>query len=342
MSGSTLLNTAQANKKDEFYTQIGDIEKELMRYKSHFEGKAVYCNCDDPLTSNFALFFKQHFDEYGLTRLICSCYDPEKGRFFSKAGQGRAMKMDYTGGGDTPRLTEMRGNGDFRRTEALALLRECDIVVTNPPFSLFREFISLMARSSKKFLVLGNINAVSYKECFSLIKAGKMWLGHSIHSGDREFRVPQDYPLNASGTRVDDAGNRYIRVKGVRWFTNMEYEGLLDEIPLTARYDAEHYPKFDNVDAINVSKTRDIPYDYDGLMGVPITFMDKYNPNQFEIVGNEYTLGLSGGRCYLSGKRMYSRIFIRRRHYAESGMESSQAVSRNEMRVERTADLAIF
>lgn len=313
MSGSTLLNIAQANKKDEFYTQIEDIEKELVYYKPHFKGKTVYCNCDDPSSSSFALFFKRHFHEYGLLRLVCTCYAPTEANLFNGERHLHGTKMVFTGDDETAETCLMNGDGDFRSNESVTLLDEADIVVTNPPFSLFREFIGQMVRHGKQFLVIGNVNAVSYKECFDLIKDGRIWLGRSIHSGDREFRVPDDYPLHASGFRVDEEGNKYIRVKGVRWFTNMEYEGCHSDLPLTAFYEKELYPKFDNIDAINVGKTRNIPSDYYGLMGVPITFIDKFNPRQFEIVGNEYSLGVPGGRCYLGGKRMYSRIFIRKK-----------------------------
>jgi hypothetical protein len=178
----------------------------------------------------------------------------------------------------------LKDDGDFRSKECVELLKQADIVVTNPPFSLFREYIAQLMKYKKKFLIIGNINAVSYKEIFPFIRDNKMWLGASIHSGDREFRVPDDYPLTAAGYRVDSEGNKYIRVKGVRWFTNLDYEARHEILTLYKKYTPKEYPKYDNYDAIEVSKTSDIPMDYDGVMGVPITFLDKYNPDQFEIV----------------------------------------------------------
>ena len=208
----------------------------------------------------------------------------------------------------------MIGCGDFRDREALSLLNDSDIVVTNPPFSLFRKYLSQLIEYDKKFIILGNVNAISYKEVFNLIKENKIWLGASIKSGDREFGVPNDYPLEAATCREDSNGNRFIRVKGVRWFTNLDYaDRYSHEVNLTKIYKPTDYPKYDNFDAINVNKVKDIPMDYYGLIGVPITFLDKYNPNQFEIVGNEYDFDIKGGRACVYGKRMYSRIFIRRK-----------------------------
>lgn len=313
MKRAEQLNTAQINKKDEFYTQLRDIEAELEYYKPHFKGKVVYCNCDDPLTSNFALFFKQNFKSLNLKSLICSCHKSREQDLFGNEKSFSAVYMEYDGTEKTDKIINLKGNGDFRSKECLQLLDKADIVVTNPPFSLFRDFIRILSVKEKKFLIIGNVNAISYKECFSLIQEGKMWLGKSIHSGDREFRVPQNYPLQAAGCRIDVYGNRYIRVKGVRWFTNLDYKERYKSIKLVKQYSPDSYPKFDNIDAINVGKTKDIPADYDGLMGVPITFLDKYNPQQFKIEGNEYSMNITGGRCYLKGKRMYSRIFITHR-----------------------------
>jgi len=179
----------------------------------------------------------------------------------------------------------LQGNGDFRSAECIELLKQADIVVTNPPFSLFREYVAQLVEYGKKFLIIGNINAVSYKEIFPLIKENKLWLGRSIHSGDREFRVPDYYPLNAAGFRIDESGVKYIRVKGVRWFTNLDHQGRHEELDIAAKYTPDEYPHYDNYDAIEVSKTAEIPADYDGAMGVPLTFLDKYNPDQFEILG---------------------------------------------------------
>jgi hypothetical protein len=310
MTRAEALNIAQINKKDEFYTQYGDIERELEHYKDYFLGKTVYCNCDDPRTSNFALYFKKNFHYLGLNLLLCSCFKIQDNDMFSNTVKDPALYMEYDGKSDSGTIKNLLGDGDFRSKECQDLLDRADIVVTNPPFSLFREYISNIINKDKRFLIIGNVNAISYKECFQLIIDGKMWLGCTIHSGDREFRVPNDYPLNSAGHRIDINGNKYIRVKGVRWFTNMEYSERHRDIKLTKQYDPELYPKYDNIDAINVGKTSDIPIDYFGLIGVPITFIDKYNPDQFRIEGNEYSMNIAGGRCYLNGQRMYSRIFI--------------------------------
>ena len=308
MTGSELLNIAQANKKDEFYTQLADIEAELRYYKKYFKGKIVYCNCDDSEVSNFTKFFINHFQDYKIKKLISTCYKPLSQ--FNETSIPTYIVYDGTPESLTP--MPLKGNGDFRSDECVDFLQQADVVVTNPPFSLFREFVKLLYNYQKDFLIIGNVNAISYKECFKHILNNEMWLGQSIHSGDREFQVPQDYPLEAANFRIDANGNKFIRVKGVRWFTNIDCDERYKHLPLTSVYSPEKYPKFDNIDAINVGKTKDIPRDYKGIMGVPITFIDWYNPNQFEIVGNEYTLNIAGGRGYVNGKRLYSRIFIRK------------------------------
>ena len=213
-------------------------------------------------------------------------------------------------------LTELRGNGDFRSEECIALLQEADIVVTNPPFSLFREYIAQLVKYGKQFLIIGNVNAISYKECFQLIKNNMLWLGASIHSGDREFRVPDDYPMNAAGQRIDEKGIHYIRVKGVRWFTNLDYPQRHEPLELFKRYTPEEYPKYDEYNAINVNVTAEIPKDYNDIMGVPITFLDKYSPEQFEIIGLDRYVDNNphyGVRFKLNGKETYARILIRRK-----------------------------
>lgn len=314
------LSQARKAKKDEFYTQLSDIENELKHYKDHFRGKTVLCNCDDPRVSNFFNYFAYNFENLGLKRLITTCYKNQDLDLFSQNTSESAIWLEYNGdknGNRVPDVEEiglhpLNGDGDFRSAECIELLKQADIVVTNPPFSIFREFISLLDKHNKKFIVIGNVNAVTYKECFKLFKENKMWFGASIHSGDREFGVPDDYPLNAAGYRVDENGNKFIRVKGVRWFTNLDYDKRHEDLFLYKTYNPEEYPRYDNYDAINVDKTSDIPCDYDGAMGVPITFLDKYNPEQFEIIGNEYDLNIEGGRCYVNGKRLYSRILIRR------------------------------
>jgi hypothetical protein len=287
------LHDAKTSKKDEFYTQLADIEKELKHYKDHFKGKVVLCNCDDPRLSNFFVYFSQNFEQLGLKKLITTCYKNQSRDLFSHNDSEQAIYLEYTGDRNGNRVPDpdeigikhLRGDGDFRGDECINLLRQADIVVTNPPFSLFREYVEQLIRYEKKFLIIGHMNAVHYKEIFKLIKEDKLWLGESIHSGDREFGVPDHYPLEAASFRVDEEGRKYIRVKGVRWFTNMDNPNRHEELPLYKKYSAAEYPRYDNLDAIEVSKTGEIPGDYFGLMGVPDAFLDKYNPNQFEIIG---------------------------------------------------------
>jgi hypothetical protein len=294
MSNNESLRTANKAKKDEFYTQLTDIENELKHYKEHFCGKTVICNCDDPRVSNFFHYFSFNFEALGLKKLITTCYKNHERDFFSQNNCEQAIYLEYEGDKNGNRIPDaeeigvkpLQGDGDFRSEECIDLLKQADIVVTNPPFSLFREFMAQIEELDKKFLIIGNMNAITYKDCFQLIKDNKLWMGASIHSGDREFGVPKDYPLIAAGSRVDGDGNKYIRVKGVRWFTNMDYKERHEDLVLYKHYTPEEFPKYDNYDAINVDKTADIPCDYDGAMGVPITFLDKYNPEQFEIIGN--------------------------------------------------------
>lgn len=337
------LGKARKDKKDEFYTQIDDIAKELQYYRGLFRDKVVLCNCDDPYESNFFKYFALKFNSLGLKKLIATCYDgsPVQGNElllhfddWDSEPTKIAYKVeisevtDCNGDGaidlsdvryliqnDKNVLSRLKGNGDFRSAECVELLKQADIVVTNPPFSLFREYLSQLMEYEKQFLIIGNLNAVSYKECFQWIQNDKMWLGCSIHSGDREFQVPEDYPLEAAGSRIDEKGRKYIRVKGVRWFTNLDYKERHEPLDLWKRYTPEEYPKYDNYDAINVNRTADIPCDYDGIMGVPITFMDKYNPEQFEILGIANSARWIGMECYtiIKGKRLYNRLLIRRR-----------------------------
>lgn len=277
-SANANLHKAKDAKNDEFYTQLTDVAKELMHYKAHFKDKIVLCNCDDPTWSAFWKYFHLNFAELGLKKLISTHYDREEATY----------KMEYTGGNDNDIdvgvKTPLEGNGDFRNQECLDLLDECDIVVTNPPFSLFREYVAVLMEHKKKFLILGNMNALTYKEIFPLIRDNQLWYGASIHSGDRKFYVPDDYPLKASGCGIDENGRRFIRVKGVRWYTNLDYKARHEKLVLWKNYTPEEYPKYDNYDAINVNKYSEIPCDYDGVMGVPITFIDYYCPEQFEIV----------------------------------------------------------
>jgi hypothetical protein len=323
------LHKAKDAKKDEFYTQLADIEQELKHYKEHFKGKIVYCNCDDPRISNFFHYFSHNFEKLGLKKLTAICYKNKERDLFSRNDSEQAIYLEYFGdrnGNNVPDPEEigikyLKGDGDFRSGESIELLKEADIVVTNPPFSLFREYVAQLVEYDKKFIIIGNVNAITYKECFRLIKDNKMWLGVSIHSGDREFQVPHDYPLNAAGSRIDENGKKYIRVKGVRWFTNLDYMERHEDLILYKKYNAEEYPKYDSYDAINVNKTKDIPEDYTGTMGVPITFLDKYNPSQFEIIGQMVTTAVDDfnhGYPYVSGKKLYARILIKHKKPAKS------------------------
>lgn len=287
------LRGAQRAKKDEFYTRLEDIEKELRHYRQHFQDKVVLCNCDDPRISNFFHYFSYNFEHLGLRRLITTCYKNRARDLFSEHAEPTAISLVYTGdrnGNRVPDVDEigiqpLQGDGDFRSKECIDLLMQADVVVTNPPFSLFREYIAQLIEYDKKFLIIGNMNAITYKEVFPLIKANKMWLGPSIRSGDREFGVPDDYPLEAAGCGIDADGRKFIKVKSVRWFTNLDFAERHEDLVLHRRFSPDDYPKFDNYDAINVDKTNEIPQDYNGAMGVPITFLDKYNPDQFEILG---------------------------------------------------------
>ena len=321
------LNKAKEAKKDEFYTQLDDINNELKHYREHFRGKTVLCNCDDPRVSNFFTYFAYNFEFLGLKKLITTCYKNQNVDLFSQNQSEQAVYLIYEGdknGNHTPDANEigvmsLKGDGDFRSKECIELLKEADIVVTNPPFSLFREYVAQLIEYE---------NAISYKEIFPLIMNNKIWLGASIHSGDRKFWVPNDYELNAAGCGIDETGRKYIRVKGVRWFTNLDYKERHENIILYKRYIPEVYPQYINYDAINVNKTEEIPMDYDGAMGVPITFLDKYNPEQFEILGKSLDLAdmsvikqrlgkLNGGpRFYIEKDgiltRLYERIVIRK------------------------------
>ena len=338
------LNAAKKAKFDEFYTQLSDIENELRHYKEHFRGKTVLCNCDDPRVSNFFHYFAYQFEALGLKRLITTCYKNQTPDLFSQHDCERAISLVYDGDKNGNRVPdpeeigihELQGDGDFRSPECIELLMQADIVVTNPPFSLFREYIAQLMRFEKKFLIIGNVNCITYKELFPLIQQNKVWLGASIHSGDRKFWVPDGYELNASQCGIDETGRKFIRVKGVRWFTNLDYKERHEKLILCRNYTPEEYPKYDNLDAIEVSKTSEIPLDYDGLMGVPITFLDKYCPEQFEIVGameghtptlgsNQFYLGDyaewddENGKAHrwngpiIGRKKQYKRIVIRRR-----------------------------
>lgn len=318
------LNNAKFAKKDEFYTQLSDIEKELCHYTKHFKGKVVYCNCDDPRESNFVRYFIDRFHELGLKKLIATCYKDQSFDIFSDTQKETPVLLEYSGnvgGGYSKSLIDrlikpIEGDGDFRSPEVKKFLNEADIIVTNPPFSLFGNFISLMIQYDKDFIVLGNVNAITLKDVFPLIKDGLMRIGVSIHSGDRWFKVPESYPAEASKFRVDDDGNRFIKVKGVRWFTTLQTYEVLPPIELTEAYSEGKYPQCDNHESINIDEVKKIPKDYDGLMAVPITFMDKYNEEQFEIIGmNAVKQGevFSNERLVCNGETKYVRIIVRKR-----------------------------
>lgn len=328
------LGAAKKAKNDEFYTQYADIQKEMNAYLEYnpdvFKGKTILLPCDDPEWSNFTRFFAQNFETFGLKKLISTSYAVESKNFkidyqpslFEEENEkydaeksrckGKIFILDHdiNGNGkidlDDLEWNYLEGDGDFRSEEVKKLRDESDIIITNPPFSLFREFLAWIVEADKKFVVIGNMNAITYKEVFPLIKENKMWLGQSISSGDREFGVPDEYPLEAAGWRIDDNPidengrkkkyTKYIRVKGVRWFTNIEHGRRHEPLPLMTMADnikfsrhkeikGKNYVHYDNYDAIEVPFTDAVPDDYDGLMGVPISFLDKYCPEQFEIIG---------------------------------------------------------
>lgn len=275
-----ILHKAKKNKQDEFYTQYSDIKKELIHYKKHFKDKVVYCNCDKE-TSNFVKYFKDNSDELQIKEILYSYYD------------------------------DINQSGDFRSRESLELLIKADIVVTNPPFSLFREFVSLMVEYNKKFLIIGNINCITYKEIFSLIKDNKVWLGVNMGRGISGFIVPDEYELFGSEVKIDEEGNKIISTNSCLWLTNLDLDKRYQDIKLDKLYygNEDKYLKFDNYDAINVNKTKDIPLDYKGTLGVPITFLHKFNPNQFEII--KFRKGDDNKDLSINGKCPYFRILIK-------------------------------
>lgn len=292
-SSNKNLHKAKDSKKDEFYTQLCDIELELKNYKKHFKNKVVYCNCDDPRVSNFFHYFSYNFEKLGLKKLIATCYKNQDMDLFSKNSSEQAIYLEYNGdknGNNIPDAEEigikhLKGDGDFRSDECIELLKQADIVVTNPPFSLFREYVAQLVEYDKKFLIVGNQNAIGYREVFKLIKEDKLWLGYGFKGGAAHF-INKHYEDYAT---AGDHKDGMIRVSGVTWFTNLEINKRHEDLILYKKYNSAEYCKYENFDAINVDKTKDIPCDYQGKIGVPITFLDKYNPNQFEIIG----LGIS-------------------------------------------------
>lgn len=328
MGNNAALRKADRIKEDEFYTQLSDIEKELSHYKEYFRGKTILCNCDDPRISNFFRYFALNFNEFGIKKIISTCYKNQDVDLFTQNDCEKAVYIEYTGNPDDPTSTdfstievkELKGDGDFRSQECIDLLKQADIVVTNPPFSLFREYVTQLIEYSKKFIIIGNQNAISYKEIFKLFKENKIWLGYK--SGDMAFRVPDNSEPRTTRFLIDEKGNKWRSMGNVCWYTNLDTTKRHEDLILYKTYSAEEYPKFDNYDAINVNKTSDIPLDYDGLMGVPITFFDKYNPEQFEVIdgigrysilNNEETKKAGRYLSMINGKAIYFRIIIKRK-----------------------------
>lgn len=290
MANST-LNAAKAAKNDEFYTQLSDIENELRHYKEHFKGKTVLCNCDDPRVSNFFKYFALNFEHLGLKRLITTCYKNQDVDLFSQHNCEQAVYLIYDGdknGNCVPDAEEigihpLKGDGDFRSKECIELLQQADIVVTNPPFSLFREYVAQLMEYEKKFLIIGNQNVITYKEIFPLFKENKLWMG--FHCGDMAFKVPADSEPRATRYWQDADGQKWRSMGNACWYTNLDHEKRHERIILYKQYTPDEYPHYDNYDAIEVCHVSEIPEYFDGIMGVPITFLDKYNPDQFEILG---------------------------------------------------------
>lgn len=318
-----LLQKAKKSKSDEFYTQLCDIESELHHYKNHFAGKVVYSNCDDPRISNFVKFFYTNFENLGLKRLLASCYEERVDDFFESKTQelnGYGLSFNYSGTKEheekpiSDNVVILRGDGDFRSPESIELLKQSDIVVTNPPFSLFREYVDQLVKYEKKFLIIGNVNAITYKEIFKLIKENKAWLGVNLGRGVSGFIVPQHYELYGTEARIDQRGNRIISPNNCLWLTNLDTARRHDHIPLIKKYvgNEDQYQKYDNYDGINVNKTQDIPSDYNGAMGVPITFLHKFNPDQFEII--KFRKGDDEKDLSINGKCPYFRILIKRKY----------------------------
>lgn len=320
MTNNSNLHKAMNAKNDEFYTMIDTVEKELVHYKKHLKDKIVLCNCDDPKSSAFWKYLHLKFSELGLKKLVSTYYNEN----------GFAFKTEYTGGDDEDIekgvKTALKGNGDFRSEECLNSLDKCDIVITNPPFSLFRDFVDVLMRYKKKFLILGNLNAVAYKQIFPFIKNNLLWLGVSINSGGANFYIPEGYPVTTKNWGKDETGKIFVKLGTIRWFTNLNHNFRLNSnLVLHEHYTTEKYPKYDNYNAINVNKVVEIPFDYDGVMGVPITFIDKYNPKQFEILGVAATwdksdevqsirLPYKGSlNASVNGKQLYKRILIRKK-----------------------------
>jgi hypothetical protein len=327
-SANKNLHQAKRSKKDEFYTQLADIENELRHYCHHFKDKVVYCNCDDPRISNFFHYFSYNFEDLGLKKLITTCYKNQNRDLFSNHDCEQAIYLEYEGyknGNRIPDVDEigikqLQGDGDFRSAESIELLKQADIVVTNPPFSLLRDYVAQLIAYDKKFVIIGHQNAITYKELFPLIKENKLWLGFGFSGGAGHFISQYENTATTS-----DKKEGMIRVSGIHWFTNLDIAKRHEDMILYKQYSPEEYPKYDNYDAINVNKTKEIPMDYEGAMGVPITFLDKYNPEQFEILDGIGRYSMLTGPTektqgtYLTkvnGKPKYARVIIKNKRIA--------------------------
>ena len=324
------FDTAKKVKNDEFYTQLSDIERELIHYKDYFFGKIILCNCDDPRVSNFFKYFALNFEIFGIKKIITTCYKNQDVDLFSQNDCEKAVWLDYYGNPNDPTNTdfstveikELKGDGDFRSTECIELLKQADIVVTNPPFSLFREYVDVLMKYEKKFLIIGSQNNITYKEIFKLFKENKIWLGYK--AGDMAFKVPDYYAPRETRYWQDETGQKWRSMGNICWYTNLDIAKRHEDLILYKHYSEEEYPKYDNYDAINVGKVSDIPIDFEGAMGVPITFLDKYNPEQFEILNaNDYRRNeqvpiklhglIKDKESSINGKPVYVRILIKRK-----------------------------
>jgi len=345
VAGNRNLNASAKNKQDEFYTQLSLIESELKHYKEHFKGKVVLCNCDDPFESNFFKYFAINFNSLELKKLIATCYatspivytqlnlfgdeiivskeentkKPYKIEITevtdeNQDGRTDLADVEYLLRNRKNALTLLQGDGDFRSDECVELLKQADIVVTNPPFSLFRDYMAQLIEYGKNFLIIGNLNAVKYKEIFPLFMTDKVWLGNN--AGHYWFKVPDTYEEKKTDFKIDETGQKWRRMGNICWFTNLDMKKRHEDMTLFREYSSGAYPKYDNYDAIEVSHTADIPCDYYETIGVPITFMTRHSPEQFSIVG---VLNSGGGNEYdyakamLNGKQLYTRILIRRK-----------------------------
>ncbi|SUT87399.1 Uncharacterised protein [[Actinobacillus] rossii] len=320
MAGNKNLHRANREKNDEFYTQLVDIENELRHYTQHFKDKIIFCNCDDPEESNFFRYFALNFEHLGIKKLIATHFDVNEPTY--KLEIDRELDLNTDGKIDFQDIQRipLQQNGDFRSPECIEILKQSDIVVTNPPFSLFREYVAQLMEYEKKFVIVGNQNAITYKETFKLIKENKIWLGNK--SGDMAFRVPDYYEEKATRYWQDETGQKWRSLGNICWFTNLDHAKRHEELLLYKAYSEEEYPKYDNYDAIEVNKVKDIPFDYQGAMGVPITFMDKYNPDQFEILSaNDFRISnkipfkehglIKDKDGTINGKPTYVRIVIK-------------------------------